>query len=196
MRLIIVRHGQTKENVKNMVQGHMHGSLTKKGRDQIRTVGLKLRKEKIDIIFSSDLRRAIHTKDEIAKHHVVPSYDVKELRELDAGVFQGKDREVFFAARASSGLSRIEYRPKRGESYNDMKRRVRRFTNKIYKKYGNKTILIITHGGVIRCLLSIYLGVPLEQTLDMKTKNTGVLIIDVKKSGSEIVKDEMFKRKS
>jgi len=34
MRLILVRHGETEGNVKRLIQGHLHGKLTKKGREQ------------------------------------------------------------------------------------------------------------------------------------------------------------------
>ncbi len=51
MRLILVRHAQTEENVRGVYQGHTHGVLTKLGREQARKLGQRLKSEKIDTIY-------------------------------------------------------------------------------------------------------------------------------------------------
>jgi len=61
MRLILIRHGETIENKKRIVQGHTHGTLSKNGIKQTRLVAKRLSDLKIDVIFTSDLRRAINT---------------------------------------------------------------------------------------------------------------------------------------
>ncbi len=91
MKLLITRHGETKENVKGIVQGHLHGNLTEKGIHQAEKLALRLKNEKIDHIYSSDLRRAADTAKLIAKYHPdTPLEFVKELREKTKVVFKGK----------------------------------------------------------------------------------------------------------
>ncbi len=192
VRLIIVRHGETEGNVRGIVQGHTHGKLTELGRDQARNVALELKDEDIAVIFSSDLRRAVHTAREIAKYHKVPINHVKELRERNFGVLDGRGREEFFAAEEASGLARAEYRPFGGESFLDLEKRIKKFTDELYRKYKNKTVLIITHSSTIRCFMTIYLHVPPEKATVMRTKNAGILIIEVDKSGARKIKDTVF----
>jgi probable phosphoglycerate mutase len=79
MRLIVVRHGETKENSKKILMGHRHGTLSRKGVRQARETALRLSHEKIDIIFSSDLRRAKLTAKEIARYHNAPIVYTKHL---------------------------------------------------------------------------------------------------------------------
>ena len=54
-RVILVRHGQTEENIKQIIQGHNHGTLSDLGREQAMKVGEKLKDEDIGAIYSSDL---------------------------------------------------------------------------------------------------------------------------------------------
>ena len=58
MRLIIVRHGETNENVQKIVQGQKLGSLSERGWKQTKLLAERLKDEKVDIIISSDLERA------------------------------------------------------------------------------------------------------------------------------------------
>jgi broad specificity phosphatase PhoE len=192
MRLIIVRHGETEENVKQILQGHIAGKLTKKGMDSAKKLASLLRKEKIDLILSSDLERAIYTTKVVAKFHKVPVHYHKNLRERSYGIFDGTGGHSLEEAEKASGLSRDEFRPPKGESRIDMRNRVKKLMDRFYEKYKDKTILVSTHGGVIRCLASIYLRVPLDQTLKMKTTNSGILIIDVKGKTGKLIKDTMF----
>ena len=91
MRVILTRHGETKENKKTIVQGHMPGHLSELGKKQAEMVAIRLKDEKIDFIYSSDLKRAADTAKEIAKYHPdIPIEFTKELRERNLGEFQGK----------------------------------------------------------------------------------------------------------
>ena len=91
MKLIITRHGETLENVHNICQGHIHGSLTHKGIEQAKKLGERLKNEHIDVIYSSDLRRSFDTTKEIAKFHPnTPLITTERLRERFMGKMQGK----------------------------------------------------------------------------------------------------------
>jgi len=56
-RLIFVRHGETEENKAKIVQGQKHGKLSEEGLEQAKKVAERLKDEKIDFIYSSDLDR-------------------------------------------------------------------------------------------------------------------------------------------
>ncbi|MDE1768551.1 MAG: histidine phosphatase family protein [Candidatus Micrarchaeota archaeon] len=193
MKLIIVRHGQTVENVTGVVQGHRHGRLTKKGVRQAKRAAYILKGKTIDVAFSSDLRRTIHTAREIVKFHEVPVYQLKELRERHAGVFEGRHRDELMADEKASGISKLRYKPKGGESLTELRRRTEKFAKRINKKYKGRTVLIVTHGLVVKCLVSLYLKMPLKKAAELRTTNGGILIIDVKGGKGKKLFDSMFK---
>jgi len=82
MKLILTRHGETIENQKGIMQGHLPGHLSKQGVEQAKKLALRLKHNEIDAIYSSDLKRAADTAKEIARYHKkIPINFVQELRE-------------------------------------------------------------------------------------------------------------------
>ena len=192
MRLIIVRHGETEDNIRKIIQGQRHGKLTKRGINQARRAASKLRKERIDVILTSDLRRAVHTAKEIARFHDAPMIYSKSLRERDMGVFQGKSRRLVDLHRAKVGLREAEFRPRGGESYIDVKKRVGRFMKKMYREHKHGTVLVVTHGVVIRALLSIYTKIPIRETPRIMIKNAGIMILEIRSGMVKEIEEDIF----
>ena len=91
MTLYIVRHGQTKENVIRMLQGHMPGNLTELGKDQVRKTAEDLanRNIRFKCIVSSDLKRAMDSANIIADRLNLPVVPMTMLRERDWGSYTG-----------------------------------------------------------------------------------------------------------
>ena len=146
MRLIIVRHGETVGNIKGIIQGHLPGKLSKKGKVQAKKVARRLKNEKIDHIYSSDLKRAEDTAKEIAKYHKgVPLELTKELRELYYGAFEGKRRDVV-------GYGKL---PKNGETSEQAIRRARHFLDTILHKHKKDTVLFVTHGTIGKAIITV-----------------------------------------
>ena len=83
MRLILTRHGETEENVAGISQGQLlPGKLTDKGIEQAKKLASRLKDEKVDAIYSSDLARSADTAKIIAKYHSKVKFHLaKELRE-------------------------------------------------------------------------------------------------------------------
>jgi len=177
MRLIIVRHGQTSSNANSIVTGQMHGKLTKKGRKQIKDLALQLKNKKIEVIFSSDLQRAKDTAKEIVRFHKTPIYYMREIRERNLGILEGRPREELFKVQKDSGRSTAKFRPEDGESFVDVKKRARIFLNKISKKYESKTVLIVSHSGFIKMLRSAVLKIPIEKAIEKKIENAKVYFL-------------------
>jgi broad specificity phosphatase PhoE len=125
---------------------------------QAKKLGLRLKKEKIDKIYVSDLQRTVQTANEIIKYHpnVPVIYDSK-LRERNYGVFEGKRGASLRRAVRKSGKSFIKYEPKNGESVLVMEARAKKFMREIIKKDNKKTILLVTHGGfIVNSFISLY----------------------------------------
>ncbi len=114
MRLIIIRHGETHANAKHIVQGHLNSRLNKKGMAQAKKIGLRLKGEKIDVIFSSDLTRARQTASEIGRFHKAPIHYVKQIRERNAGIFEGRPFKLLLEDFARQGTTEERYKPEKG----------------------------------------------------------------------------------
>ena len=71
-RLLLVRHGETVDNVNKIMQGQTHGRLTLNGIEQAHELGRQLRGEHIDVFLSSDLARAVETLEIIKQEKTHP----------------------------------------------------------------------------------------------------------------------------
>lgn len=193
MILIIVRHGETEENSKDIIQGHMNGSITKRGIMQARKTARALARYKADVIFSSDLERAAKTAGEIARFQKAEIHYSKLLRERKVGDFEGKKRSEFHEYRRAHGFEEHSFRPSGGENYADVKRRVLGFMKRLSKRYENSTVIIVTHGVVVRALVSAYAGVPLRESPGIKVRNAGWIAFKVNEKGKAVeMQNELF----
>ncbi|MEE9405942.1 MAG: histidine phosphatase family protein, partial [Candidatus Aenigmarchaeota archaeon] len=166
MRLIIVRHGETEGNIKRIIQGHMQEPLDEAGIQQAKRVAERLKTEKIDAIYSSDLKRARMTAEEIIKHYPdVPVHFVKELRERDYGTATGKTRDEVRSYRKKQNIKKHEYTPEGAESLLHMKNRLMGFLEETRRKHKDQTVLFVTHGGVKRVMVGTLNGMPLEEAI-------------------------------
>jgi broad specificity phosphatase PhoE len=80
-RLFIVRHGDTKANVKGIDAGPLDYPLTGKGVKDASFISRLLSKEKIDSIYSSPVFRAVETAKILARPHKLKVKTLKELTE-------------------------------------------------------------------------------------------------------------------
>ena len=187
MRLILVRHGQTEENVAKINQGHMPGKLTKQGIEQAKKLALRLKDEKIDKIFVSDLKRCVDTAAEIIKFH--PNAEVAyepAVREQNLGIFEGKPWGSMRKAAEAAGINPYELKPEGGESFQELRKRIATFLEKVIKTEHNKTVLIVSHGGPIRQFLIHYFKAPHEKWDEYTHDNCAVTIIEIDEKGHKI----------
>ena len=109
MKLILTRHGETVENIDGIIQGHLPGKLSEKGIDQAEQLARRLKSEKLDFIYSSDLERAAATARAIVRFHPDIQIEfVEDLRERYLGTWQGQRREDLGFS-ADKGI--LEYSP-------------------------------------------------------------------------------------
>ena len=93
MKLILVRHGETDWNKQRRVQGLSNLGLNETGRKQADALAQVLRKEKVDAIYASPLRRARETAQAISRFHKVEVVTIDGLKELDVGEVDGMTYE-------------------------------------------------------------------------------------------------------
>jgi len=147
----LLRHGQARSNEYNFVScwpEKVYNPLTQKGIKKIKEVALILKKEKIDLIFTSDLLRTKQTAEIIAKKLGLNILFDRNLREIKFGKFNGgpgEKWEDFFEIIRNKKSGK----PYGMENYKDVLKRARVFIKEINERYKNKNILIISHGAVV-----------------------------------------------
>ena len=177
MKLIIVRHGETEDNVAGITQGHRPGKLTSLGLEQSKKLAERLKNKEIDVIFSSDLERAKQTTREITKFHPkVPVHYTKDIRERKLGVLEGRPQKIWLDPKKHNFHL---HRPEGGESMVDVRKRAATFLEKLIKNYKNKTVLIISHGGFSRMLLGVLMKKSARDSLGIEQANACVNIVEV-----------------
>ena len=179
IRLIIVRHAECEANARKIIAGHSDYKLTGKGIEQAKKVALRLKNEKIDKAFVSDIKRAKDTAKEILKYHKdVKVVHEKRIRERNYGVFEGMPRGSVRKAAEEKKIKFNEFKPEKGESVKEVRQRVVEFLDEILDKEQGKTILMAAHGGPILELLFHLLKLPEEQYQEYHPETTAVTIIE------------------
>jgi broad specificity phosphatase PhoE len=184
MRLYIVRHGETVGNVKKITQGWMPGKLTKLGKEQAKKLANRLAKENIDMIYCSDLNRCGETVEPFLRlKRNIPIYYVKDLRERDWGIFEGKKYETGRKWIKENKL-KIDDKIPKGESFSDVEKRMVKFFNKIFKEHKGKNVLFVTHGGAKKILITFLLNRQHKRRHKRyHSENTALTIINLKENG-------------
>ncbi|HPJ38864.1 MAG TPA: histidine phosphatase family protein [Spirochaetota bacterium] len=178
MRLIITRHGETEENNAGIIQGHFPGHLSEAGIEQAGKVALRLKDEKIDFIYSSDLARAADTAAEIAKYHPgVPVILVHDLREIFLGAWQGKTREEL-GFEKNAGVS--GFFPEDGESSEALFQRADRFLHEVLLRHPGDTVLLAGHNVINKAIIAVITGKGPDEIHSIENQhNTAVSIFDI-----------------
>jgi len=187
MKIILVRHAQTKQNKEKVIQGWLNSKLSKVGIQQAKKVAKHLKNEKISAIYSSDLDRAKDTAKEIIKHH--PHLELKlkkELREQNKGIFEGTPLGTSQKVIDNLGILWHEFKPENGESYRELLERALSLYKKLKKKHNEKeSIVIVTHGGVLSTLLAHLEKGDLGKSREYHHDNAAISILTTDEKGKE-----------
>lgn len=160
VKLLFLRHGESEYNRIKKYTGQLNVKLTDTGILQAKIASeYILQNYKVDAVYSSDLSRAVDTVTPIASALNLPIYTDKRLREFDLGEWT----DLYFVDVVNRYKEEFENYKKGGsavggESVVDVQRRAYDCVLQIVKENVGKTVLIGTHGGVIRALLLKFLN--------------------------------------
>ena len=156
MKIYVVRHGETNENISKMMQGNMDTELNDAGRKQAYDLVKKVASCDVDLIFSSPLKRAYDTAKIIAqgKRIVVD----ERLKSRNHGEFQGISRNEINFKDYWNIKKNIRY--EKAESVRDLYDRIVSLLMDIKRYYPDKKVLLVTHSGITRILYYYFNGIP------------------------------------
>lgn len=158
MKIILLRHGQTEWNALQKYQGHTDIALNDFGREQARKVAVYLRDhEEIEAIYCSDLSRGRETAEIIAAELQLHTNLDARWRELCFGHWEGltftEVYEQYPQAFDDWFNNTRQVKVPGGESFDEVLERVLPALAEIAGAHQG-TVLVVSHGGVIRTLLN------------------------------------------
>jgi len=132
-------HSTTTDNEKHVSSGWRDVDLSALGIEQSKELPLK-NTDYFDVVFCSDLTRAIHSA-ELAFKGKYPIITDKRLRECNYGDFDGKSSKIVEPMQSKMITKKFP----NGESYEDVKARIESFLSDIKKNYDGKHVAIVAH---------------------------------------------------
>lgn len=183
-KLFLVRHGQSLWNLENRFTGWQDIDITETGIEEAKNAGIALKKEKIDIAFTSVLLRAKHTLsiilDEIGKPNLPVIMD-KALNERSYGNLEGLNKAEtalkYGEEQVHTWRRSFDVVPPGGESLKDTYNRVIPYFEKeiapLLKEGEN--VLIVAHGNSLRALIMYLEHLSPEEILEREIA-TGIPI--------------------
>lgn len=201
--LVLVRHGQSEWNLKNLFTGWRDPDLTELGVKEAKAAGVALNERglKFDIAFTSDLQRAQKTCQHILDGVGQSSLETVRnlaLNERDYGDLSGLNKDD---ARAKWGEDQVhiwrrsyDVPPPGGESLKDTGARVWPYYLHVIQPHvlRGETVLCAAHGNSLRALIMALDGLTPEEILKQELA-TGVPIIYKLNADSTIKSKEVVK---
>ena len=181
MKLQIVRHWETTENHTGILMWQLDSWLSPEWFAQAEKAGKQLKDEKIDVLISSDLWRAIQTAEAIKQYHnEIEIILDSRLRERFYWTFQWKDKSQFksFGWREKA----LETDPT-VEQIDQIFDRAKDFLADIREKHIGKNVLMVSHSGFIWALMCILDNKPYDQRPSLK--NASISAYNITKDNSE-----------
>ena len=197
--LVLVRHGQSEWNEKNLFTGWKDPGLTAKGVEEAKSAGIQLRNEgfQFDVMFTSDLLRAQKTGEIILKELGVTNLPVvknQALNERDYGDLSGLNKDE---AREKWGDEQVhiwrrsfDTPPPGGESLKGTAERVLPYFKKeiLPQLLKGENILIAAHGNSLRSLVMELDQLTKEQVVKLEIATGDPIYYEIASSGKVVKK--------
>lgn len=163
--IYLIRHGETVDNARQIMQGQTQGELNERGKEQALQVAERLSTEAIDAVVASDLHRAVQTAEIIAKPHGLPVTITPLLRERDWGSFTGCHIPEL----------KDEIWPDNIESEETLLQRAHDFLQKMTATYPGKRVVAVGHGIINKAILAVHASCSMKEVQRMMNAEVRIL---------------------
>jgi broad specificity phosphatase PhoE len=175
VELKLIRHGESVANREGRIQGQTDYPLSAQGIEQAERLAKWLARERIDMLYSSDLSRAYQTAVAIARYHPLSVITRADVREVKLGRFEtltfDEIREKFPAYAGAdflrSGLSDVE-------QADQVYARALAVVDDLLKHHKEERVVLVSHGLFISCMLQALLNVKWQGKRVFAVGNTGI----------------------
>ena len=180
MRMLIIRHPETEANVCNLIYGRTESAYTPKGLTEMDWVLKSVAGRSIDAVYTSPMQRTARLALAISTQNRCPISESTALLEMNFGIFenmtrdQAKARFPDYFQQYMADYTR--YRIKDGESFEDVRVRFSDFISPLLET--EETIVLVTHGMVMKAAISFLLGLAPDSVWHFSTVPATLLEID------------------
>jgi len=157
VELIYETHSTTVDNERGIATGWLPGELSEWGRAQARLLGE--RRRDADVVYASDLGRAIETAEIAFAGTEIPVYLDSRLRECDYGELNGRPAEEITAHR----LHHVDKPFPGGQSYRAVVEATSAFLDDVVARHEGQRVVVIGHSANRWALQHLLEGTPLEE---------------------------------
>jgi 2,3-bisphosphoglycerate-dependent phosphoglycerate mutase len=176
--LVFIRHGETDWNRQQRFQGQIDVPLNGVGQLQAQRLATALAGERFDVLISSDLQRARQTALPLERAHARQALPQRGLREQSFGVLEGLDVPSIKTLHPALWAQWLRHEADdalpEGESVRQFHARVLATVRELAQEHAGKTLLLVTHGGVLDMLWRSAHGLPLDGLRACEIPNTGI----------------------
>lgn len=161
-RIILIRHGETKLTLEDRFAGASNDPLSAEGRDQATNLGIRLSGVQIAAAYASPSTRTMETAQILCAPHGLHIIPTDALREINYGNWEGLTRDEVIE-RYSMNYQLWEEdpllaAPEGGETGLSVIHRALPFIHEVVERHRHQTILVVSHKGTNRLLVSSLLG--------------------------------------
>lgn len=160
MDLLLIRHGQSKGNANDIVQGHLDEGLSELGLEQANNLSRFFNPGDLTAIYSSDLGRAKQTAEPTSKKLNLKINLDPDLREAGFGIWEGMtfaEVKENYKEEYSNWHKNYYVRPHWFESFESHQNKIRKAIEKILSSHKTEDkIAIFCHGGSIKTQVGFF----------------------------------------
>src|SRR5574341_688916 len=185
-KVILVRHGESVWNSERRIQGSLDPELSSRGLRQTDLLVSHLRPHlpsAVAAIYTSPLRRAAQTADQIAATYGIPVVHEPDLREMSLGKWEGMTVAEIQATYPGCYEQWLEdplaFPAPGGEDLRSFERRVVGGLERMQNTHPKADLIVVSHGGVIKALLCFALGLDVRYLFRLKQDNTAINQIEL-----------------
>lgn len=182
--LWLVRHAEVEAAYQNVFGGKIDMNLSPRGETQAQALASYLHRFRFDAVYASPMRRVQQTLKPLMGNGLPAPVVLQDLREVDFGVWTGLPWEE---VRKRFGVSPFLWLDQldcdaipQAECGATLRKRVEPCISSIREKHAGQNVLVVCHGGVIRMILGICLGLKLSQLRGIEIEYTSVTQIACK----------------
>ena len=157
--IYLIRHGESLANQKKIFLGHGDWDLTENGYAQAECAARFFKDIKVDAVYSSDLQRAVHTAEAVARAKGLSVITSPSLKEINGGNWELKTFDEI-EKNDSDGLwarwrkmESADIMASGGESFAELLKRVYQKLEEIARAHDGQNVVVASHGAAIRVMM-------------------------------------------
>lgn len=179
--IYLVRHGETEWNKINKIQGKSNTELSETGKKQAKLIGDSLKDKQVNIIYTSDLKRASMTANIISSILNISIVEMTAYQEIGLGPWEGltldEIKKLYKEQYKAYREDPVNFFLEGAETLDAVGDRAYRGIIDIVDKHRDSNIIIVSHGTAIKAAIMKILDIDLSRYNKFKIDNGSICTI-------------------